>query len=409
MYEPSPYSPGFSQSPTVLAGRDEVLASADEALDVAALDGRTPAPLVLVGPRGMGKTALLTEVAARGALGRGWPHLAVETPLSGQLLAILAVAADELTRVLSETSGPGHFKVSETVLKAGVGGIGAEVHMTRSAAPDIEPTLRARRAIVTLMTEAAERSSGVVLTLDEAHSAQRDDIGAVGAMVQEATRQRWPLVVVIAGLPALRANRLPSYFERADWHEIGALTPTAAEEAISGPAAAAGRPYEDGAAERLASVTGGYPYAVQVFGHAAWRASQGEPVISANAVGLAIPAATAQLERNLFAQRWEQASPRERQYLSALASQVAEGGDATGAAVARRLGTTTRLVGKYRERLIAKGTLVPEGERLSFVVPGLGGYVLRRASSASHNQGPAAPAEPAATPTGRRTVPRRQP
>ncbi len=283
------------------------------------------------------------------------------------------------------------------------------MHMTRSAAPDIEPALRARRAMVTLMAEAAERSSGVVLTLDEAHSAHRDDIGAMGAMVQEATRQRWPLVVAIAGLPTLRANRLPSYFERADWHEIGALTPPAAEHASGGPAAAAGRPYEDGAAQRLASVTGGYPYAVQVFGHAAWRVSQGEQVISANAVGLAIPAATAQLERNLFAQRWEQASPRERQYLSALASQVAEGGDATGAAVARRLGTTTRLVGKYRERLIAKGTLVPEGERLSFLVPGLGHNVLRRATSASPNHGTAAPAGPAATPTAKRSVPRRQP
>ena len=95
------------------------------------------------------------------------------------------------------------------------------------------------------------------------------------------------------------------------------------------------------------------------------------------AVDEAIPAATAQLERNLFAQRWEQASPREREYLVALAEQLAAGTLATGAAVADRLGRTTRQVAPYRERLINKGTLVAEGERLSFVVPGLAEYILR--------------------------------
>ena len=57
----------------MLAGRDEILASADEALAIGALDGRTPAPMVLVGPRGMGKTALLAELASRAGEKYGWP------------------------------------------------------------------------------------------------------------------------------------------------------------------------------------------------------------------------------------------------------------------------------------------------------------------------------------------------
>jgi hypothetical protein len=143
---------------------------------------------------------------------------------------------------------------------------------------------------------------------------------------------------VIAGLPSLQANRLPSYFERADWHEVSSLTPRAALDALVGPAENAGRPFEAGAAQQLVNETGGYPYAVQVYGHAAWRGSHGQELITRAVVDKAVPAATAELERSKFAQRWQQASPRERDYLVALAEQSAAGGPPTGAAVAGRLG-----------------------------------------------------------------------
>ena len=84
-----------------------------------------------------------------------------------------------------------------------------------------------------------------------------------------------------------------------------------------------------------------------------------------------------QLERGLYAQRWAQASPREQQYLLALASQQAEGQAMTGGAVARRLGVTAAQLSQHRARLIEKGTLVVEGDTLSFAVPGMAAYVLR--------------------------------
>ena len=62
---PSPYTPGYNQVPSVLAGRDDVLAAADEAIERAALDRQVPPALVLVGPRGMGKSVLLTYIASR--------------------------------------------------------------------------------------------------------------------------------------------------------------------------------------------------------------------------------------------------------------------------------------------------------------------------------------------------------
>jgi len=39
---PSPYTPGYNQVPSVLAGRDDVLAAADEAIERPPSTGRSP-------------------------------------------------------------------------------------------------------------------------------------------------------------------------------------------------------------------------------------------------------------------------------------------------------------------------------------------------------------------------------
>jgi hypothetical protein len=77
----SPDRVGFSHLPAVLAGRDDVLEAADEAIAVAALDARTPTPLPLLGARGVGKTVLLEEIANRAAAAHGWPRMHVELRL----------------------------------------------------------------------------------------------------------------------------------------------------------------------------------------------------------------------------------------------------------------------------------------------------------------------------------------
>ncbi len=75
---PNPYRPGFNQSPVALAGRDAVLDGVEESLQVAALDGRTPRPVVLTGGRGVGKTVLLGAVAELAASRHGWLTVPIE-------------------------------------------------------------------------------------------------------------------------------------------------------------------------------------------------------------------------------------------------------------------------------------------------------------------------------------------
>jgi Putative restriction endonuclease len=101
----SPFRPGYNRRPPVLAGRDEVLAAADEAVAMAVGEALTPPALLLVGQRGVGKTVLLGEIADRAAKAYGWPRLRAPTPPSfratttspGRYPCVVAIAASGYT------------------------------------------------------------------------------------------------------------------------------------------------------------------------------------------------------------------------------------------------------------------------------------------------------------------------
>ena len=379
----SPYRPGFNQAPLVLAGRDEALVAADEAIAIAAFDRRTPQPLLFVGARGVGKTVLLGEIAARAGSSQGWPHVHIEVTPSVPFGPALADAVAGTARLLEGSRRRARIRATETVLRAGLPGAGAEVHLSREPRAEADPTLAVTTALRQLAAVVIERSTGVVLTVDEAQLADRDEMTRFAATLQEGTGAGWPLVVAIAGLLSIRdRRRMPSYFERAEWHELSSLDHRATLEALKGPAEAAGRPFEPAAAELLARETGGYPYAIQLYGHHAWRASDGRHRITLAAAQQATETASTQLERGLYAQRWAQASPREQQYLVALAAQQADNQPMTGGAIARRLGKRPAQLSQQRARLIEKGTIVAEGDTLGFVVPGMAAYVLRALDAA---------------------------
>jgi hypothetical protein len=122
--------------PGFLAGREEILGEAREAIDQALLDGRTPPAMVLVGPRGMGKSVLLQEIARRA---EGWLHLALDVPEGGQLSALLIERAERLMAT-AEHKRDKQLRVTDATLRAGVAGVGAELHLSPATAGRGTPT-----------------------------------------------------------------------------------------------------------------------------------------------------------------------------------------------------------------------------------------------------------------------------
>ncbi|HSZ70079.1 MAG TPA: hypothetical protein VK756_06940 [Solirubrobacteraceae bacterium] len=218
-----------------------------------------------------------------------------------------------------------------------------------------------------------------MLTLDEAHLALRRELAALAALLQEGTGERWPVVVVIAGLPLMRApEHSITYLERGAWHELGLLTRHDAVRALRLPAEQAGRPMDEDAAALLAQASGGYPYAVQLYGHHAWRASAEHDRIGLAAAEAALPRAQGELERGLYAARWTAASPAQRRYLAVLATLAASAHPTTARAMADALKRTPKQLSTVRDDLIKGGTLTVEGAELRFTIPGMSAYILTR-------------------------------
>lgn len=378
--EPNPYRPGFNQPPVVFAGRADVLDGAGEALEIAAYDGRTPRPLILVGPRGVGKTVTLGEISDLAAKRHSWPTVSIEAKASG-MLRELCTRLERAGRLLDgqqvDTGRRRRPRVSGGKLEAKAFGIGGEVQLEadRDEGDDVDVAA----ALHATMRIAVTIGAGIVITLDELQNADPEELHILGGVLQESVPDRWPLVTAIAALPTLRSNRgrrkLPTYLERAEWHELGGLAPSDALEALTGPARQAGRPLTRDAAASLVSLAGGYPYALQVAGHFAWRASHGSSSITLAHTRKAAPRIQADLVQ-LFKGRWDDASPREREYLQALANAAQRVPAPTGGEVAAELGVAVTSVSYLRDRLLKKGTIYPDAAGgLHFITPGMGEWV----------------------------------
>jgi hypothetical protein len=373
----NPYRPGFNEPPGELAGRETVLDDLNEAIEVAALDRRTPRPALLAGPRGVGKTVLLGQAASIAGARFGWPRAHVEmrpdTPFTPDLLDALSRAH----QLVEQPRVKRALQAESLTLRAGVPGIGGEIRFARPGEDQGDPTPALREALTGLAALASERDSGFVLTLDEAHLATRRELAALAALLQEGTGERWPVVVVIAGLPLMRApEHSVTYLERGAWHELGLLAQHDAVRALRLPAEAAGRPMDEDAAALLAQASGGYPYAIQLYGHHAWRASADRDRIDVAAAQAALPRAQRELERGLYAARWTAASAAQRRYLAALATIANAAQPTTARAIADQLGRTPKQLSTVRDDLIKTGTLTVEGDELRFTIPGMSDYVL---------------------------------
>lgn len=382
---PNPFTPGYGERPHVLAGREQIQELFKNAFVTAQVDRRTPRAIVLVGPRGVGKTALLIELAElAGADDRAWSVVSLEVPRGGHFVRDLSIA---LGAVRARLTGqrPKRTRLARRSMSGRLGPVGGEIVQEPVQAEPPSEALALQILLEEVIAAAVGADSGFVIALDEAHLAHRDDLNALGHALQYASQRRWPLVAALAGLPELRGiDDSTTYLrERARWQDVLLIDRAAAERALREAAADAGRPMSDAAVEYLASQAGTYPYAVQLYGHYAWRASDRQAVIDMRAAEHAARLAREDLYQGLLRTRFEDAPEMLREYLAALADLIAAGTPApTSGQVARHLGARTPALSVAREMAISRGYLSARNRQLTFAIPLMAEFVLERYADA---------------------------
>jgi hypothetical protein len=378
----NPYRPGAGAPPPVLTGREPEL-QAIETLLGRLSRGMGERSVVFTGLRGVGKTALL-GVAERSAEEIGWIAQGVEARPG---LGFHEAVADRAWTVLRRLESKGAVRERLTRLSGLIRRVGMRDPETGlELSMELGPRERAvdREAdLVSLFRALGEAAgnagTGVLLLLDELQQAEPEALEALCAAMHELSKRDLPLAVVAAGLPPLRGQLLDSktYAERLfTYRELGPLSPLAATAALAEPARTPddGLDFEPGALDALLEACAGYPYFIQVYGHAVWNVAE-PPSVDPEEAAEAIQAGRRELDADLYAGRWERASERSRRYMHAMA----ERGDAAVGSgdVAGALGGH-RAVSTVREQLIDDGLIYsPARGRVAFTVPGFADFVRR--------------------------------
>ena len=380
----NPFSPGAGRPPPELAGRDELLEQARITLGRTQI-GRFEQSLMLVGLRGVGKTVLLNRMREM-AESSGYGAVMVETTETRDLAELLVPPLRQILFRLDRMAGAGDkAKRGLRVLRSFVSAIkvtvaevefGIEAEQGTADSGDLEADLA---ELLCAVGEAAQdRKSAVAILIDEVQYLTETEMSALIMAIHRVSQRQLPLVLIGAGLPQLvgLAGRSKSYAERLfRYPTVGALSEIEARNALQGPVAKNGVSFDDDALDELVQVTQGYPYFLQEWGYHAWNLAPATP-ITVQIVKDATDLSIRKLDESFFRVRFDRLTPREKDYMRALAD-LGPGSHRSGD-IAERLGVKVQSVAPFRSGLIKKGMVYsPAHGDTAFTVPLFDQFMLR--------------------------------
>lgn len=382
----NPFAPGAGSPPPELAGRAPLLEQARVTLGRVKA-GRPERSLLVIGLRGVGKTVLLNEIRKL-ADGFGYRTVFIEAHESKPLAALLLPPLRQLLIALDRMATISEkAKRGLRVLKSFFNGvklkyqdieIGIDIDPEPGVADsgDLEADLSA--LFLALGEAAADRGTSVALIIDELQYLNEAELGALIMAMHQIAQRQLPVVLVGAGLPQLVAlsGRAKSYAERLfQFPELGPLQPTDAAAALQQPVMEQQVRFSDGAIAEIIDKTQGYPYFLQEWGYQAWNLASAS-LIDVDTVLQATDESIRRLDANFFRVRFDRLTPREKEYLRAMAD-LGEGPQRSGD-IAVRLSVKVQSVAPVRNGLIKKGMIYsPAHGDTAFTVPLFGEFMKR--------------------------------
>lgn len=316
----NPFTPQFGRRPSVLVGREGLLASVEQSLDIG------PASLefnrLILGGRGSGKTTLLSEIAER-AEATGMLVLRVDAATPGLLDRISDAIAGARDRY-QEAGLPTENSESKGKALSGMtlGPIGAQWGQM----PEPRPTWSMHRNLSELGKWAAGRESTVLLTVDEMHAGERKELRRLAGDMQSITGiGELPVSLIGAGLLEMKytvlEDRKMTFLHRCHRDQVSLVSRAEAYRCLRQTIEAAGGKATQEALETMSGAAdNSLAYKVQCIGYHAWAASGSpEHPIGKGEAEIAITIADEDMQSKVLVPMWHDLSDLDKSYLEVLA------------------------------------------------------------------------------------------
>lgn len=354
----NPFKPTAGAEPPVLAGRKKVI---DDFTDGLTEGPGAPGRLMRIsGPRGSGKTVLLTELGDI-AKDKGWV-VVDETAGKGLVDRI----TERLARQLPEANASMDIDLGFVKAHAGVssGTGGADIR--------------------TVLDEAAGRigKKGVLVTVDEVQDADKGEMAAISQAVQHLIREKKDVAFVFAGLTMGVADFINgeamTFLRRAKAEQLKSIPDDDVAAAFEKTFGDSGMPIAGNALSAAVAATGGYAYMVQLVGYNVWKVARrhfGEsPAVAMEDVREGAEMAMGDYVEAVIEPALSRLSKRAMNYLVEMSG--SDGPSSTGC-VAKSLGVPAQSLSSVRASLIAKQVIEPTEARgyVDFAIPWMREYV----------------------------------
>ncbi len=380
----NPFAPGAGNPPPELAGRTEVLRGAEIALG-RIINRRHHQSQILLGLRGVGKTVLLNRIRCM-AEDQGYQIAYIEAP-EGQKFEVLFVP--EIRGILQRLSiveaakEKAHeamqaLKSFASVFKISYQDFSISVDPTPGVADSGDLAHDLQELLIRVGAAAAAASCGAAILIDEIQYLKKEELRALIVALHRVSQRQLPVTLFGGGLPQIAnlTGDAKSYAERLfDFPEIGPLKPDDAKEALREPIEREGAAIDEDALDEIVRTTEGYPYFIQEWGYQAWNVAETSTITKDDAKK-GEQRALVRLDGSFFRVRFDRLTPREREYVRAMAELGP--GPQRSSDIAKMLKKDIQSVAPFRSNLIKKGMIYsPAYGDTDFTVPMFDAFLRR--------------------------------
>jgi len=349
------FLPTFGNRPAELVGRADVIAGFQRGLTQPV--GHPNRATLLIGQRGMGKTALLLEFSDKAEkLG----FVVARATATNSLL-------DDLIGAI-QLNGLRHIKGLQKVKGVSAGVLGFSFGLTFS--DELDKQLSFQNKLSLLLDELEKHKKGLVILVDEIQ-ANSNALRLLTTAYQHMVGENKNIAIAMAGLPhaisSILNDEVLTFFNRAKKIQLEPLPLNTISVYFSKVFGKLGKKISVKNLEIVVGLTRGYPYLLQLIGYYLLEYAENSIEITSRHIELANSSARNDMIDNIYKPVVKLLSDKDMQFLRAMAK---DDGTSRVSDIKNRLKISDGLVQAYRKRLLDAGVVAAErrGE-MAFTLP----------------------------------------